>query len=256
VKVPEVLSTALDPVELARRLGFQLDEWQAEVLRSEDDRILLNCSRQTGKSLTAALSAIHVALFEPGSLTLVVAPAQRQTQELFRTCLRFYRLLGRPVPAEAENQLSLTLENDSRVIALPGDEKTIRGYAGVRLLVIDEAARVSDETYFSVVPMLAVSGGKLLLMSTPYGRQGFFYETWESGDGWRRFRVPATECPRISPEFLEEQRLSNPEWLFRQEYETQFSETEEQLFRDDFVTGAISSSVKPLFEEWATLQSA
>ena len=91
--------------------------------------------------------------------------------------------------------------------ALPGSEATVRGFSAVSLLLVDEASRVEDEMYLAIRPMLAVSEGTLWLMSTPYGKRGFFWEAWErGGPEWERVRVPATECPRIRPEFLEEER--------------------------------------------------
>ena len=109
----------------------------------------------------------------------------------------FYRDLDRPVPAQAERKLSLELENDSRIVTLPGTDKTIRGFSGAALLIVDEASRVADELYFAVRPMLAVSGGALMMLSTPYGKRGVFYEEWTSGHGWERYEVKADECPRI-----------------------------------------------------------
>lgn len=112
-------------------MGLDPDPWQWDVLRNPHQRELLVVHRQRGKSVTAAVAAVHQALFDPGSLTLVVSPSQRQSQELFRTMLLLYRALGRPVPDEAENALSIALENGSRIIALPGDNATtIRGYSG------------------------------------------------------------------------------------------------------------------------------
>jgi hypothetical protein len=94
--------------------------------------------------------------------------------------------------------------------------------------------------------MLAVSGGRLMLLSTPYGKRGVFYEEWTKGEGWERYQVPATECPRISPEFLAEERASLPAWIFRQEYETSFEETEDQLFTTAMIEAARDDSVQPL----------
>jgi len=66
-------------------------------------------------------------------------------------------------------------------------------------MLIDEAARVSDELYRSVRPFLAVADGDLWLMSTPFGKRGFFYEEWEDGGPrWTRFKITAPECPRIT----------------------------------------------------------
>src|SRR5215216_5174907 len=162
------LRLALDRVAFARSLGVEPDSWQERLLRSGSDRVLLNCCRQSGKSTMSALIALHRALYHPGSLVLCLAPALRQSVELFGKIANFYRDLGRPVSPLGERKLSLELENGSRIITLPGSEKTIRGFSGATLLVVDEAARVEDELYFAVRPMLAVSGGALMMLSTPH----------------------------------------------------------------------------------------
>jgi hypothetical protein len=244
----EDLRLALDRAAFARRLGLEPDPWQVKLLRSSSDRVLLNCCRQSGKSTMSGLIALHRALYHPGSLILCLAPALRQSQELFGKVLGFYRDLGRPIPAQAERKLSLELENDSRIVTLPGTEKTIRGFSGAALLIVDEAARVDDELYFAVRPMLAVSGGALMMLTTPYGKRGVFFEEWTGGAGWERYEVPASECPRISPEFLEEERETLPPWVYRQEYECSFEETEDQVFTTDMIDRAVTSEVKPLFK--------
>jgi hypothetical protein len=139
------------------------------------------------------------------------------------------------------------LENGSRIVTLPGSEKTIRGFSGTSLLVLDEAARVEDQLYFAVRPMLAVSGGALMMLSTPYGKRGMFFEEWTGAGGWERYEVPADKCPRITEEFLEEERASLPPWVYRQEYECSFEETEDQVFTTDLIDRAVTSEVKPLF---------
>jgi hypothetical protein len=239
------LARAVDPVALAARIGMDPDDWQAKALRSRAGRVLLNCSRQSGKSTVASVLADHEALYVPGSLTLLLSPSLRQSQELFRLCLRTYRNLGRPVSPEAENQLSLALDNGSRIVSLPGQENTIRGYAGVDLLIIDEAARVPDETYFAVRPMLAVSGGRIVAMSTPYGKRGWWFEAWRSDEAWERYEVPAVEVPRISPDLLHEERRTLGEWFFRQEYECVFLDPETAAFRTDDIEAMFSEEVEP-----------
>jgi hypothetical protein len=122
------------------------------------------------------LRATHRTLYYPGSLILCLAPALRPSQELFGKILGFYRDLNRPIPAQAERKLFLELQNESRIVTLPGTEKTIRGFSGAALLIVDEASRVADELYFAVRPMIAVRGGSLVMLSTPYGKQGIFFE--------------------------------------------------------------------------------
>jgi hypothetical protein len=242
------LRLALDRVAFVEKLGIVPDEWQEDFLRSSADRVLFNCSRQSGKSTMSAVIALHRALYYPSSLVLCLAPALRQSQELFAKIANFYRDLGRPVPPQGERRLSLELENDSRIIiTLPGSEKTIRGFSDAALLLVDEASRVDDGLYYAIKPMLAVSGGALMMLSTPYGKRGVFHEEWISTHGWERYEVPASQCPRISEEFLEEERVSLPPFIFRQEYECSFEETEDQVFTTDLIDRAVTSEVKPLF---------
>jgi hypothetical protein len=70
-------------------------------------------------------------------------------------------------------------------------EEDVVGAANVRLVVIDEAARVSVGVYRAVVPMLALSNGRMVCLSTPFGKRGFFYEAWvKGGSDWERIEVP------------------------------------------------------------------
>jgi hypothetical protein len=241
------MARALDRVLFARALSLEPDPWQRDLLRSTSDRVLLNCCRQSGKSTMTAVIGLHRALYHPGSLILCLAPALRQSQELFAKVLGFYRDFGRPVPAQAERKLSLELENGSRIVTLPGTEKTVRGFSGETLLIVDEAARVDDELYFAVRPMLAVSGGALIMLTTPHGKRDIFFEEWTSGHGWERYEVKAEECPRISPEFLEEERQALLSWVYRQEYECSFEETEGVVFTYEMVERAVTSEVTLLF---------
>jgi hypothetical protein len=236
-----------DRVEFVRSLGIVPDSWQEDLLRSEAPRVLLNVARQAGKSTTAGRIGLHRALYHPDSLILILAPAERQAKELFSKIAEAYHALGHIIPADSYRKLGMELTNGSRIEPLPGTEKTVRGFSGVDLLIVDEAARVADELYFAVRPMLAVSGGRLMMLSTPFGKRGVFYEEWTEGQGWERYRVPATDCPRISDAFLEEERAALPSWVYRQEYECSFEETEDQVFTTEMVDAAVSADVKPLF---------
>lgn len=247
VSAAKDLALSLDRVAFAKQLGISPDGWQEQLLRTPSSRVILNCCRQSGKSTMSALMALHRALYHPGSLILCLAPALRQSQELFAKVLGFYRELDRPVPPQVERKLSLELENGSRIVTLPGTEKTVRGFSGTALLIVDEASRIADELYFAVRPMLAVSGGSLMVLSTPYGKRGIFFEEWSQGEGWERYEVPAQECPRIAASFLEEERRALPARVYRQEYECSFEDTEDQVFSFEDVAGALDPGVMPLF---------
>jgi hypothetical protein len=220
-------------VALMRRLGLEPDPWQIAVLESDHPRKLLNCSRQSGKSTTVAVLALSHALWTPCTKIVLLSRSHRQSRELFRQLVGFYHDLGDPAPQRLTAE-ELVLDNRSRIVSLPCREETIRGYSNVNLLIIDEAARVPDDVYRAVRPMLAVSGGRLICLSTPYGRRGFFWQAWANGgDDWMRVEVPADQISRISPEFLAEERRQQGESYFRQEYCCSF-ETLEGLVYPDF----------------------
>lgn len=213
------------------------DPWQAELLHSQSRQIMLCCSRQSGKSTVTAALALKTALLDAPALILLLSPTLRQSGELFRDKVkRLYAELGKPVAIAQDSALTMELANGSRIISLPGTEETIVGYSGVKLLAIDEASLVEDSLYRSVRPMLAVSGGRLVALSTPRGKRGWFYNEWHGSGNWQRVRITAEECPRISVEFLAEERRSMGEDWYNQEYGCQFiSGTDSPLFPSDWL---------------------
>ena len=238
---------AADPVLFARRAGLNPDPWQADLLRSRSRQMILLCSRQAGKSTSTSILALHEALYREVSLVLLLSPSLRQSQELFRKVKDAYARLTDPCPVREESALRLELENESRIICLPGKEATIRGFSGVSLLVVDEASRVPDELYQAVRPMLAVSGGRIILLSTPFGKRGFFHQSWEQGGkAWHKAKITAYDCPRIPKDWLDEERRTIGEWWFAQEYLCEFVDTIDQVFRYEDVQAALDSSVEPL----------
>src|SRR5262249_6096044 len=162
----------LSAVNLMRSLHLEPDPWQVGVLESEHPRLLLNCCRQAGKSTAVAILALAEAVGEPGTKVLILSRSHRQSAELFRTLSLYFARVGSPLLARRTRH-ELELANFSRVVCLPCNEETVRGYAGISLLIIDEAARVPDDLYRAVRPMLAVSGGRMICLSTPYGKRGF-----------------------------------------------------------------------------------
>jgi hypothetical protein len=247
---------ASDPAQLMIAAGMTPDPWQAELLQSQWQRALLLCSRQAGKSTVTAALATHTTLYKPDSLILLLSPSLRQSGELFMVVKAFYHSVPDAAPVKRESALQMELVNGSRIIALPGKELTVRGYAGVDLLVIDEASRVPDALYYSVRPMLAVSGGRLIALSTPFGKRGFFHQEWEEGsEEWHRTKITALQVPRISQAFLEEERRALGDWWWRQEYMCEFMETTDSVFSHDDIAAAFSDEVHPLFgeEQWANM---
>jgi hypothetical protein len=248
VSVARDLAFALDPVALFEAPGYVADGWQKRLLRSRSKRQLVLCSRQVGKSTTAAALATHEALYRPGSLTLLLSPSLRQSGEIFRKVASLYSLVGKDAPLEAASVLKLELKSGSRVVSLPGGADTVRGFSAVDLLVLDEASRVPDELVVAVRPMLAISGGRFLALPTPHGRQGWFYSEWtEGGPTWERTRIVASECPRITPEFLKGERASLGERAYLQEYQCRFTDVDDAYFMGEDISRMVDPSIRPLF---------
>src|SRR5262249_2815958 len=118
----------------------------------------------------------------------------------------------------------LELSNGSRMYALPGGSPdTIRGYSSVDLILVDEGSRVADDLFPALMPMLMMSGGRLVVLSNPKGASGWVYQQWQNDEGeGERVMVRASECSRATPEFLAAERKRMSEREFAAEYECAF----------------------------------
>ncbi len=242
------LRWSLDAAAFAREaVGFTPDPWQADVLTSASPRLIMNCSRQSGKSSVTSVLACHQALYQPGSTILLISPSLRQSSELFRKVARYFEQIGHAPKKLEDNKLSLELATHSRIVSLPASESTVRGFTA-DCIIEDEAARVPDDLYRAIRPMLATTGGRLILMSSPFGKRGHFFEEWTDGGGdWQRVCIPATDCPRIAPAFLDEERRKLGDLWFRSEYLCEFADTVSSVFRYEDIAAMVSADVEPLF---------
>ena len=228
-------------------MEFRPDAIQQRLLNSESPQVILNCCRQWGKSTVTAVKAVLQAMEEPESLTLVVSPSGRQSGEFVRKARLLVKKLGMGAKGDGENRLSIGFPNGSRIVGLPETEERTRGFSAVSLLVVDEASRVEESLYLALRPTLAVSGGRIWLMSTPNRQRGFFYETWvRGGPEWERVKVTAEECGRIAPAFLANERAQSSDEWYRREYCCEFADVEAGVFRREVIERAFRNDVKPL----------
>jgi len=221
------------------------DKWQAELLRKHPQKTALLCSRQAGKSTVCAVMALHEAVFNDKALVLIISNAFRQAEETFRKVKAGLAFVSKIRHLVYETQTMLELSNGSRIVSLPGKQETIRSFSSVSLMIIDEASQVDDDLYRSVRPMLAVSKGRLVALTTPFGKRGWFYNSWTNGKGWYKVKVTADSCPRITKGFLEEELSEIGQWWVNQEYYCKFVDSEDQLFGHDLLMSAITETVNP-----------
>jgi hypothetical protein len=248
---------ALDPCEVFRRaVGNDPDPWQERVLLSQAEatlrKLALCCSRQAGKSTVVAVLVIWFALFaHPGCTILIISRAQRQSTELFSTIMKLYRRLSSTPDddPEAENKLSVTFANGSRILALPGNSggDSIRCYTA-DLIVVDEAARVPLETMESVRPMLATrKDGRLVILSSARWASGWYHDIMEGDDpSWQREKINALSCTRISAEFLESELREMGQVVFDMEYMCKFRDPAASLFGAEVLEAALSDDIQTI----------
>ncbi len=197
-----------------------------------------------------SILALYEAITRPESIIIILAASLRQSGLLFGRVKKHYatlqNTLPNTIPATQSTALTLSLQNGSRIVALPAREETIRGWANVSLLLIDEAAHVDTDLYKATRAFLAVSDGRLISLSTPHGKRGFFAEAWSSGEDWTHIKVTTEQCERVSEQFLLQERRTLGDVWYRQEYLASFEESVYALVPYKVIQRAIDPSLKML----------
>ena len=149
------------------------DDWQKQLMRSTSDLAAL-CGRRVGKSQSAGWVAAHHVVEGEGRTALCISPTQRQSGELFRLAKAAIVKAMPDASFPTDNRLSIELPNGSRLLSLPGDPGTVRGLTA-SLVLLDETQSLPDgghELFASVRPMLATTGGRMIVLGTPLDRSG------------------------------------------------------------------------------------
>lgn len=237
------LWNAPNVVEFAcEKLGVKLDDWQKDYINCKGNTAV-RAGRQSGKSFAESLRAALFALRNEKTLTLIIGAVDRQSVELFEKVKSHIRVLapnqvkGRPTLHKIE------LRNGSKIIAEPAGRTGygLRGYA-INKLVVDEAHYVPEEVFVAVRPMLATTNGTMDLLSTPRGNIGFFHDCFEDEElkkDFTQFHTRSEDCPRISPEFLAQERKRMSKLQYKQEYEAEFLDELQQFFSKELIDSCI-----------------
>lgn len=218
------LKKFLEPEFFAEKLlDFKPYEYQLKILRDQKDRVIVKSGRQIGKTTITSIKALHYAFTNAEKTVLVIAPTQRQSSNLFNKIRDFaqkHALLRKSIVRHTQTMIEFT--NKSRIYALPSgyDGSGIRGYTA-DLMIIDEAAFIPEEVFPAILPMLATTKGQLVLLSTPFGRRGFFYDCWKDKK-YSKHDYPSSVSPLISDSFLKDQKAKLTDIEYRTEYLAEF----------------------------------
>ena len=230
----------LDPVERFRQAIGEPDDWQRAILgadprRSPDDAfIAVLCSRQLGKSTTVAGLAWDD--LTRGKQILIAAPSERQSRELLRRCTAFRNADPAPPKIVRANLTELEADNGGRIVCVPATDQA-RGFT-CDTLVVEEACFLPDEAIAALLPMRKAEG-RVLMISTPKGREGFFYETWTDGKV-RKIAARSVDVPRVRAK-VEFERKFMSDLRFRVEHLCEFLGAGLPLISFDVLDKAISS---------------
>jgi len=234
-----------NPILFAEKvLDFHPFAYQEKLLSDGSLRIVSCMGRQTGKTTTIAVKALHFAYANPRTTTLIVSPSLRQSMILFdRIVALIYNNEWLPTSVVRKTRTVIQLDNESQIIALPCSENFLRGYTA-HLLIIDEAAFLPETTLTNILfPMLATTQGTLILLSTPWGKNHFFYRAFMDPD-FSAHRVKSSECPLIKPQFLEKQQRLMTREAYAMEYEAEFQEAATSYFLQDLIRSCIDPALE------------
>ena len=223
---------------------MKLDKWQNDVLDTKGN-ICIRTGRQVGKSTVVSIKAADYAAKNPNKNILVIASVERQAQLLFEKIMdRLFRKYPKMIKKgkDRPTKSKVYLTNGAKIYCLPTglSGHGIRGYT-VDLLIADEAAFIPEEVWTAVTPMLAVTKGNIILLSTPYGKGGYFYRCFQD-PRYTSFHVSSEDCPRKDDLFLDSERKRMTKLQYAQEYLGEFIDELRQFFPTDLIKSCMTGS--------------
>jgi len=235
-------------------LNFKPYPYQQRLLNDKSKRIVACMGRQTGKTTTIAAKAIHYAYTHPNTTTLIVSPSLRQSMIMFEKIQN--QIQQNPLLAKSTTRKTRTiiqLTNKSQIIALPCSENLLRGYTA-QLAICDEAAFIPENTITQIIfPMLSTTNGTAIFLSTPWGKDHFFYKAFMN-PAYSVHKIKSNQCPLITPQFLEEMRQNMTHEAYQMEYEAEFTEAATCYFPQDLIRKCIELAQKQNLEPYTNLQ--
>jgi phage FluMu gp28-like protein len=251
-------------LRIAKRLwGWEAHPTQREWLLADARTKVASCGRRWGKTEAAAVDATTFALVNPGSVQMIVAPTYDQSRLIFGTVERLALTspLTRGIVKVTRTPYPRLALAGSVIMARTADEdgRNLRGHAADRVIV-DEAAYVRDSVLAEVIaPMLADRDGRLVMISTPFGKNHFYRafvkgrEQNEPNGGYAAFSFASWANPYISRQYIERQRSEISPRQFAVEYEAQFIDDASCVFAWEDIQAAVECGMGNA--EWGMTQS-
>jgi len=215
----------------------QLDPWQKEVLETTGN-ICLRSGRQVGKSFVIGIKAALYALDHQGKLVMVISKTERQAGLLFAKILRNVQEMDKTQIMKGKKRPTkhlIHLKNGSTIHCLPAGDTGfgIMGFT-IDLLIADEAAWIPEEVWNSIIPALAITRGEIWLLSTPYVKEGYYYNCF-SDSKFTAFHTSSEDCPRKDQDFLDTQKKNLTKAQYHQMYLGEFVDEIRQFIPDELI---------------------
>ncbi len=211
-----------------------LDPWQQELINSKGDVVVVS-GRQCGKSTGVSQLAGDVAKNIPDSFILIGAYVIEQAQLIFR---KIHDYMLAVYPKEIKGHVTLNfmeLKNGSKICCRPiGDTGSgMRGYSAT-MIIIDEAAFVPNRAWEAIEPVISVTKGRTILLSTPQGKRGFFYKA-TINKNYKLMQISARDCPRHTKKFLDQKKAEMSPVAFATEYLGEFIDDYNRKFTEEWI---------------------
>ncbi|MFN0105509.1 MAG: terminase large subunit domain-containing protein [Bryobacteraceae bacterium] len=246
---PEVPPNIVDWAGAA--LDLQPDSVQTQILTETNSHIMVLGPRQTGKSTAAAVRVLYEAMNHDDAVILLASASGRQSGQIMEKALKMARQIDLYILPPPPKCNGFSVANGARIVALPDNEETVRGFSAPRLIVVDEAAYASPDVFKALDPMLAVSAGTIMLLSTPNGRGGYFYERWHAENSpWTRILGTLADCPRIDADVIRTLRQTMSQRDFEQEFECKFVDDAGQFIGGEIFDRCLTDDFPLFFPEY------
>jgi hypothetical protein len=235
-------------LEFAEQVRFEPDpweDWQRDFLINNDDQVALNCHRGAGKTAVVSVKALHQIVTVPNFEVLALSRSDEAAMQLTGYVQKRLGMLRDHPRVVEDNKHKLVLENGSSITSIPCGDNSPRSYH-VNLMVEDEAAFVPQAVYMAARPTVRAKRGRYLILSTPKGKVGHFYDICENQPGWTKFKVTWRDTKRFTPDDIakiERERIEMGEAWFSQEYEGAFVQTSGQIISEESIVAAQTDGI-------------